>query len=252
MANKVIVQPGGNVFTKIQDAIDSIQDASEKCWYQVLCSAGTYEERITLKPWVFVTGMDETTDNTIITCNTTGSPTGTIIAASNSGVTGCTIISMAVKGGDTPCAVFANGVENFKLIGCKVYTKQSVSAHFAAICTVALNFYKYGSGKASMHISSCEISQECQATSTGPSMEAVAADVNATMEVYNSKISCVGASDYAGALVATGGKITVEISDISCPNMALDTASDSSGGSIKAIGCKISGGVGKGVVVVDE
>ncbi len=249
MANKVIVQPGGKTFTTIQTAIDSITDASEKLWYSVLCSPGTYNERVILKPWVFVIGMDESADNTIITADTKqGTP---IMAASNSGVTACTIISTATSATGYPCAVECNGAVNFRLTGCKAYTKHGPEHfHPRMIHTVAMNIYDGRGDVASMVISSCEIHQECEANSDGPSMEAVAGGEGSTMNVYNSKISCINSPCYAGALFALGGNIEAIDCNISCPKMALDIGAE--GGTLKAVNCNITGGIGKGVIVVNK
>jgi len=102
-----------------------------------------------------------------------------------------------------------------------------------------------------MFISSCEIHQECEATSSGPSMEAVAGGKGSTMNIYNSKISCINSPVYAGALIVMGGNVEASICDISCPKMALDI-SNSEGGALKAINCNITGGIGKGVIVINE
>jgi len=138
LTNKVIVQPGGKTFTTIQAAINSITDASEKLWYSVLCSPGTYNECITLKPWVFVIGMDESTDSTIITA--TADQGYTVKAASNSGVTACTIISTAISNMGSPGAVTCDNAVNFRLTGCKVYTKHGPGQfHPGIIMTVSSN-----------------------------------------------------------------------------------------------------------------
>jgi|GEM_PF-4813503 len=57
MPNTLTVGPSGCQFTSIQDAIDSISDASETNPYNILIFPGTYNEQITAKAYVKLTGF---------------------------------------------------------------------------------------------------------------------------------------------------------------------------------------------------
>jgi hypothetical protein len=61
----VQVIPGEALFKTIQEAIESIHDASQKLEYQVLIGPGTYNERIKTKEFTYVVGagIDETRIN---------------------------------------------------------------------------------------------------------------------------------------------------------------------------------------------
>ncbi|HWW60523.1 MAG TPA: hypothetical protein VN181_04065, partial [Thermoanaerobaculia bacterium] len=83
MANSVTVYPPtpGGPFTTIQAAINSISGAGQQNEFSVVAGPGTYNESITLIPWVVVHGSG--TDKTILN--------GSVTAASNSALQSMTI-----------------------------------------------------------------------------------------------------------------------------------------------------------------
>lgn len=58
-ANVVMVAKSGGHFTSIQEALDSITNASEENPYLVWVAPGTYQERVTMKEWVGIQGAGE-------------------------------------------------------------------------------------------------------------------------------------------------------------------------------------------------
>jgi hypothetical protein len=80
--NVVIVAQSGGDFTSIQDALNSITDASTTNRYLIYVAPGVYSEQVTMKPYVDIEGSGELT--TRITY--TGSPSsnnGTLLGADN-------------------------------------------------------------------------------------------------------------------------------------------------------------------------
>jgi len=118
-ANTVTVQPGGRTFSTVTAALNSITDASKSRQYVVEIGAGTYNELVTCKPWVFLSG--EGADQTIIAAPAQSKQTsaGTVIAASNSAIQNCAV--QATTGSafaDLVAAVLCQSAVNFDIENC--------------------------------------------------------------------------------------------------------------------------------------
>ena len=118
-ANSVVVDPGGKTFSTIGAALDSITDAGLQKQYTVSIGAGTYNEVLTCKSWVFLVGAGP--DQTLITALSEANPfvAGTVKAASNSAVQNCTIRATTTGTfGDSVTAVNCQGAVNFDIENC--------------------------------------------------------------------------------------------------------------------------------------
>ena len=80
--NVVIVAKSGGDFTSIQAALNSISDASAGNRYLVWVAPGTYNETVTMKPYVDIEGAGELTTKITYT-GSASSSTGTVVGADN-------------------------------------------------------------------------------------------------------------------------------------------------------------------------
>lgn len=258
MTNQVTVYPGGKGFNTIQAAIDSITDVKPGLEYQLECTPGTYNESITLKPGVFVVGKDKQARDTVIHWDATQENWCTVSGASNSGVIACTIVCNTNQNSTEIFAVTACGATDFHLEGCDIIAQNKSGINPLATCTVNLNFWCGGyTPQSTVEISSCNIKNIT--TGGSGSHQAIGVGPNCTASIYNSSVSTnAGYSDTTAILAYEGGKITVELGDVTCPQghssdknpyYALEVSG--SGSSLKAIKCKISGLVSPGVEVVN-
>ena len=103
--NVIVVAKSGGDFTSIQDALDSIVDASAGNPYLVYVAPGFYEEQVTLKPYVTLEGAGE---GATIIRGTGGSEwsAGTVIGANNAAVRHLTVESDGT--GQTYAVAFYN------------------------------------------------------------------------------------------------------------------------------------------------
>ena len=108
-ANSVTVYPPtpGGPFTTIQAAINSISGQGPQNEFSVVAGPGTYNEAITLIPWITVHGSGA--GQTILN--------GGVNAASNSALQ-----SMTISPVSTPYAVSVIGATNFEIVSCAIQT----------------------------------------------------------------------------------------------------------------------------------
>jgi pectin methylesterase-like acyl-CoA thioesterase len=90
-SNTAQVWPGGATFSTIQAAINSITNAGPQVQYQVAVGAGTYNEYVTMKDYVYIIGSGIGT--TIITAAGQSSPfSGVVNSASYCGIGDLSIV----------------------------------------------------------------------------------------------------------------------------------------------------------------
>lgn len=122
-ANSVVVDRTGKSFPTIGAAIDSITDATQEKEYVVSAGPGTYNEVVTCKPWVFLTGAG--LDQTMITAVSAPdpNPSGIVKGASNSAVQNCTIRATPAAGffGAYVVGVNCQGTVNFDVENCEIF-----------------------------------------------------------------------------------------------------------------------------------
>lgn len=106
-ANTVQVWPGGAKFTTIQDAVNSIQGAGPQLQYQVAIGPGLYYERVTLTPYIFLSGAG--TDQTKLISSGDLHPVGTLNTAAECGAGRMLIAAKGVPGNGFVCPVYITG-----------------------------------------------------------------------------------------------------------------------------------------------
>jgi hypothetical protein len=119
-ANVVTVQPGGQTFSTITDALNSITNASKSRQYVVYIGPGTFKEVVTCKSWVFLSGSGP--DQTIVTApaQSTQIAKGTVRAASNSALQNCAVQATSGPWGAWTVAVDCQSVTNFDIENCQL------------------------------------------------------------------------------------------------------------------------------------
>ena len=145
-ANSVVVDRTGKSYPTIGAALDSITDATERKEYLVSAGPGTYNEVVTCKPWVFLTGVGR--DQTLITAVSAPdpNPSGIVKGASNSAVQNCTIRGTAAASfGAYAVAVNCQGVVNFDVENCELFVTGSNQTNLVAFMIDFVGSGKSGS-----------------------------------------------------------------------------------------------------------
>ena len=104
VANVVIVAQSGGDFTAIQDALDSITDASDANRYLVRVMPGVYTETVTMKPYVDIEGSGELVTRITFTGSGSGN-TGTVVGADDAELRSLTVEN---TGGNTSAIAIYN------------------------------------------------------------------------------------------------------------------------------------------------
>ena len=120
LANTATVFPGGAQFPTIQSAINSIQNAGPSKVYIVVVGPGTYNEMVTLKPYVAVQGAGQG-QTTISAAAQSSQGAGTLTAASNSMVADLVVQSLGGSWGSWSTALICNDAANFVMSNVKLY-----------------------------------------------------------------------------------------------------------------------------------
>ncbi|HEX8152604.1 MAG TPA: hypothetical protein VF698_05735 [Thermoanaerobaculia bacterium] len=196
----VVVEPGGKSFRTIKEANDSITDAGPTNLYMMNCGIGSWEEQVILKPYVHLTGsLDPGTEEplTYLRCQAFKpgtAPVGGIVAASNSSITQCLIISYALEAGVNAVGIGCDSVNPFTIGNCSalVYNEGFALNAVAAISIDFVNYSKKG-------------------TST------------VWMEYVNATINVPDTDDYPVAL-GIGGKASVTVNEGTLTATARDHA----------------------------
>ncbi|HUT25170.1 MAG TPA: hypothetical protein VM492_12565, partial [Sumerlaeia bacterium] len=80
--NVIVVAKSGGDFTSIQAALDSIADNTQGNPYLIWVAPGTYQERVTMKPYVDIEGAGQNVTR-ILYGGSSAANTGTVVGASN-------------------------------------------------------------------------------------------------------------------------------------------------------------------------
>jgi hypothetical protein len=123
-ANTVQVWPGGQTFTTIQAAVNSITNASPQLQYQVAVGPGTYNENVVMKDNIYIIGKDQ--DETIITAPAQQQfGAGVVNSASNAGISEVTINATGGGWGACPIGIKITSSGNFHISGVTINSSDS-------------------------------------------------------------------------------------------------------------------------------
>lgn len=248
--NQVTVSPGGAVFSSIQAAIDSINDASQQKQYALFIGPGTYNEVITMKPWVFLdgAGQDQHGNNTTIITAPGGSSetSATVHAASNSGLSLITVESTYAPGAFMNACIDCTGATDFSCYAVTAIAYDSPS--------VGCNLLPVTNNRGSqMSAPGCRVGMvNCTLTAAAQNPHSFAIALwavgNGQYQVEESTL--VGTGQYVAVGGAgnpgAGNKLIFQVCNITGTQYCLQTAS---GSTVLAAQCTLTGPVGPGVVV---
>lgn len=249
-ANQVVIDPGGQTFSTIQAAIDSITDASHQKQYLLLVGPGIYNEKITLKEWVFIEGAGQDAHgNNTTTISAPGSSDAsstnpTVRAASNSGVTAVNIESTFTPGAIMCAALDCTGVTNFVCdsVNATAYDSPGTACNILPIVN------NFGLNPASCQVTLFECVLTAQAQNSQSFAIALWSVQNGTYQVFSSTL--IGTGQYvavgAAANPASGSNLSFEQCIITGTQYSLQT---SSGCTVTADRCTLNGPVDAGVIV---
>ena len=242
--NSITVYPGGKTFSTIQAAIDSITDASPEVQYQVVIGPGTYNEQVTLKPYVVLAGSGQ--DKTIISrAPSDYSSRGTVRGASFSGIYDLAVISAGGSWGTWAVALYLDQADTFEAQGVSFIVQDNGNAGVNMIA-VGIDRDSNGNNPSSVTFGSVLIKSDAtnnQSTSSGLSIAQ-----NAKMQVWLSHILASGGSQSFGATSWLGANLQLDESTISGSTYALYIPCGQPA-TLVANDCTINGPVSPGVQV---
>ena len=241
--NIVKVQPGGATFPTITAALASITDNKLQKQYIPYVGPGTYNEKVSMKPYVSIQGAGR--GQTIITAPAASDAFsgGTVIAASNCTLGSVTVSSLGGVWGSYSTALSCSGVANFSCDNSELIVNDQNQAGVNQ-GTVTVDFNYYGTPSV-VYINYCAITCTAQNEQSGASC--LNGWSKAATQLIESKLAATGGRQPFGVITALGATVTLDDCYIEGAYFALY---DSDGGSlITANNCQINGPVSNGVIV---
>lgn len=241
--NTVTIDPGGATFPTIGAALASITDNSQQKQYLLYVGPGTYNEQVTMKPFVSIQGADQSTTFITNPAAADAFSGGTVNAASNCTLANVTVSSLGGVWGSYSTAVSCKGATGFSIDNSTLIVNDQNQAGINQ-CTLdaALNTFDPAS---QIIVSYCLISCTAQNSESGASALGIAA--NSSAELLDCKVVATGGGQSFGVITARSGSVTLDNCYIQGGTWALY---DSDGSSpITANNCQISGSVSGGVTV---
>lgn len=238
-SNSVTVVPGDAVFPTITAALDSIVDATEGNQYELWVSAGTFDEQVTLKPFVTVRGAGP--DQTTITNETTeqNGRSGTVNAAPNSAIESASIVSTGTTWGTWAIAVYAADAAPFAVTNCAISSNPD-GAQGVNPTACAIDMQSFG-GRSDVQLSYCTLQSSNFGLSAAGGSQVSASDCT---------IEAEGGDQTWGAFTAESATMELVYCKVIGKDFALNV--DSSGSSITAINCTLDGPLAGNPTIVDD
>ena len=239
----VRVNPGAVSFATIGEALESITDSSARKQYVLTIAPGTYEERVTLKPYCFLRGSGQ--EETIVTAPPTPQQLGrgTIVTASNSGISDLTVRCVGGSWSEWSTALNVGASSPFHAEDVTLVTDDEGNVGVNGE-TVGVNWNPSEAGPSQVFLARATVISKMSAQSV-----AVALLVNdAQAQVTASKVVASGGTQSFGVHANGGATVTLEDCEISGETFALAIPDGRS--RLVAKGCRIDGPVGPGVQVV--
>lgn len=241
--NTVTVDRTGVTFPTITAALASISDNSKQKQYLLYVGPGTYNEKVTMKPWVTIQGAGR--DSTIITqpAASDAFSGGTVMAASNCTLANVTVSSLGGQWGSYSIALACSGVTGFECDNCALLVDdQNQAGVNISTLNAALTTFEPAS---QIVLSYCTITANAQSNQSGATSVGIAQ--NSTAEFLESKIIATGGMQSFGLITARSGSVTLYDCYIQGSTFALYDSDSIS--PITANNCQISGNVSNGVTI---
>jgi hypothetical protein len=241
--NTAQVWPGGATFSTIQAAINSITAAGPQVQYQVAVGAGTYNEYVIMKDYVYIMGSGIGT--TIITAAGQPSPfSGVVNSASNCGIGDLSIIATGGSWGVWPIGIKICGSGLFHISGVAITSSDS-NLGGNNVRGITNNTGSY-SGNVIIGSSTIQASGAAETTASGIEAFGWTGSAAFTLFIELTSINVQGTESF-GVTTAVGATATLEDSKIAATVWALDNSDGAS--PITANQCVITGPVSPGVTV---
>ena len=246
--NSVSVNPGGATFPTIAAALASITDNSLQKQYVINVGPGTFNEQVTLKPYVYLhgAGVDQTTITTPPASGNNSFGRGTVIGASNSGVYHVTLNSLGGSWGDWSTALAIPSCTPFYVGDVMLLCDDQGNAGLnIETCAVNWTLFNTPQGPSLVYFSSVAVVATGQ--SGDSTTEALIVGPQAVVQLIESKVVAQGGGQAFGGVTAQGGQLTLDNCFVQGSTWALY---NSDGGSpITANNCQFNGPVSNGVTV---
>ncbi|MDX6694805.1 MAG: Pectinesterase [Blastocatellia bacterium] len=242
-SNSVIVQPGGRVFPTINAALASITDNRLQKQYLLSVGPGTYNEKVTMKPFVSIQGAGQELTTITQPAASDAFSGGTVMAASNCTLANVTVSSLGGVWGSYSTALSCSGAINFSVDSSTLIVDDQNQAGVNQ-CTLdaALNTFEPLS---QIRVFYCLIKCTAQNNQSGAAAAGIAAQ--STADIFYSKLVAKGGRQPFGVITARSSRVTIDNGYVEGSYFALY---DSDGGAIiTANKCQINGPVSNGVVV---
>lgn len=237
-ANTVTVQPGGKTFSTISDALNSITDAKLQKQYVVQIGPGTYNEVVTCKPWVYLSGAGVAQTTITAPGAKDQMSMGTIRAASNSAIQNISVVSTSGDWGTWVCAVNCIGAVNFDIENCDL--QGDATNNGPNVVALGIDYAATGGG------SQVNLAYTMVGAHFGAQPIGVLVFAGAFLNVTDSKIVADNAGTAWGAVASNNSTIDLFGSTVAgTMSLVLNDGS----GHITATDCNLVGPYSPGVVV---
>jgi|SRR5438105_606741 len=245
-ANSVHVDPGGATFPTIGAALASLTDASQEKEYLLSIGPGTYNEQVTLKPWVYLQGSGQGQTTVTFPPTPDAFSRGTIIASSNSSIGDMTVSCLGGTWGNWSTALVIAGSAPFYADNVALISDDQDNDGLNSEA-VAVNWNASPIAPAQVYISYSTIASKMEA----PDSVAVAIIVNgpANAELIETKIAATGGEQSFG--VQSNGGAVVNLRDCSAQGSTFALEIPDGASTLIATDCQVGGPVGSGVQIVN-
>ncbi len=245
--NSVQVDPGGRTFPTIAAALASITDNRLQKQYLLTLSPGTFNEQVTMKPYVYLQGAG--IDQTTVTFPATADfyARGTIIGCSNSGIGNMTVSSLGGSWGSWTTALNIMGSSPFYADNVALISDDQGNAGINSE-TVSVNWSAAPQPASQVYISYSLVLSNMQSNQS----VAVAMIVNGlgNTQLIESKVVARGGSQSFGAQSNGGGNVTLFNCYAEGGTFCLNIPDNSS--TLIATNCQTKGPIGQGVQIFNN
>lgn len=241
-AGQVLVFPGNKVFSTISDALASITDASEQKPYACYIGAGTFNETVLCKSWVFLQGQGFGQSGVTAPAVGEFATKGTLQAVSNSAVYDLAITSVGNGGGTFATALACNAAVLVDIENCLITSIDSIGG--ANNLAVAIDYQENVSGSI-VNFVNAQIAAQVNAGDAQP--VGLLAFSGSYVQIYQSPLEGVGGKSAWGAASNGGSQLILDKCLVFGTQYALNITQ--LGAVCIATDCEIHGPVQSGVVV---
>jgi hypothetical protein len=245
-ANSVSVDPGGQTYPSIMSAINAITDNSIKKQYLITAGPGVYNERVVLKPYVFVqgAGQDQTTISQPPVSSDNMGSRGTVVAAPNSNLSDLTVTCLGGGWGDWSTALVVSGAAPFYADNVALVCDDQ-GAGGVNMEAVAVNWNTGSTAPSELYLSYSTVTAKGEGGST--TVVGLMVGNQGAAEAVESKIIAQSAAQSFGVTTAVYGAVTLDDCYVEGASFALYNSDGT--GPITANNCQINGPVSNGVTI---